>query len=115
MVVAPPVSLSVGAYPAERGWKWVAEAATLTDELSADPARLADGQTVTRRVTLRAKGTLPEALPPRPIVSEPWLISFAAPVARRLILTEEGPVSEVFGATKSARLRQFLNAASHTH
>jgi len=94
-VVAQPLSLSVGAYPVERGWPWVAEAVTLTDELSTDPSRLVDGETVTRRVTLRARGTLPEALPPRPIVSEPWLITFAAPVERRLILTEEGPVSEV--------------------
>jgi len=93
-VTAPPLTLSVGAYPAERGWMWVADAATLTQELSTDPSRLADGQTVTRTVTLRAKGALPEALPPRPVVSEPWLISFAAPVERRLILTADGPVSE---------------------
>jgi hypothetical protein len=94
-VVAPPLTLAVGAYPAERGWKWVAEEATLTDELSTDPSRLRDGETVTRRVTLRAKGTLPESLPPRPVVSEPWLITFAAPVERQLILTSDGPVSEV--------------------
>ena len=94
-VTASPLTLSVGAYPVERGWPWVSEQVTLTDELSTDPARLVDGETVTRRVTLRAKGTLPEALPPRPIVSEPWLISFAAPVERRVILTAEGPVSEV--------------------
>ncbi len=94
-VVAPPLTLAVGAYPAERGWKWVAEEATLTDELSTDPSRLRDGETVTRRVTLRARGTLPESLPPRPIVSEPWLITFAAPVERQLILTGDGPVSEV--------------------
>ncbi len=94
-VVAPPLSLSVGAYPVERGWHWVADDVTLTDELSTDPSRLADGETVTRRVTLTAKGALPEALPPRPIVSEPWLITFAAPVERELILTEDGPVSEV--------------------
>lgn len=93
-VVAHPLTLSVGAFPKERGWKLAAGAVTLTDELSADPSRLADGQTVTRRVTLRAKGVLPEALPPRPVVSEPWLISFASPVERRLILTEDGPVAE---------------------
>jgi hypothetical protein len=93
-VTAPPLTLSVGAYPAERGWKWVADDATLTEELSTDPSRLADGQTVTRTVTLRARGTLPEALPPRPVVDEPWLISFAAPVERRLVLTADGPVSE---------------------
>lgn len=102
-VVAPPLTLSVGAFPSaaepgtpqDHGWKWVADAVTLTEELSTDPSRLADGETVTRRVTLRALGTLPESLPPRPVVSEPWLITFAAPVERRLVLTEDGPVSEV--------------------
>ncbi len=113
-VVAAPLTLSVGAYPGARddvapplsiadgppqeghgGWHWVADEVTLADELSTDPARLADGETVTRRVTLRARGTLPEALPPRPVVSEPWLITFAAPVERRMILTDDGPVSEV--------------------
>ena len=66
-VTAPPLTLSVGAYPVERGWQWVADDATLTDELSTDPSRLADGQTVTRTVTLRAKGTLARgaAAPPR--------------------------------------------------
>lgn len=93
-VVAHPVTLSVGAFPRERGWKLAAGAVELTDELSTDPSRLADGQTVTRTVTLRAQGALPEMLPPRPVVSEPWLISFAAPVERRLILTAEGPVAE---------------------
>jgi hypothetical protein len=113
-VVAAPLSLSVGAFPngtgapgaslneggtlGDRGWKWVAEDATLTDELSTDPSRLVDGETVIRRVTLRAKGTLPESLPPRPVVSEPWLITFAAPVERKLLLTAEGPVSEVVWA-----------------
>lgn len=113
-VVAPPLTLSVGAFPGDTGevapplavadgppqeghggWHWVADAVELTDELSTDPSRLADGETVTRRVTLRARGTLPGSLPPRPVVSELWLITFAAPVERRLILTGEGPVSEV--------------------
>jgi ABC-type histidine transport system ATPase subunit len=46
-------------------------------------------------------------------------MEFARTVAHRAIflhlgrIEEEGPVDEVFGATKSARLRQFLNAASH--
>jgi polar amino acid transport system ATP-binding protein len=48
-------------------------------------------------------------------------MEFAGSVAHRAIflhqgqIEEEGPVAEVFGATRSARLRQFLNAASHTH
>ena len=93
-VTAQPVEIGVGAFPRERGWKLAAHDVTLTDELSTDAARLADGETVTRRVTLRAAGALPEMLPPRPIVSENWLITFAAPVERTLTLTAEGPVAE---------------------
>lgn len=92
--MARPVEISVGAFPKERGWKLAAHDVTLTNELSTDPARLRDGETVTRRVTLRAAGALPEMLPPRPVVSENWLITFAAPVERRLTLTAEGPVAE---------------------
>lgn len=95
IVTAQPLALSVGAFPKDRGWKLVAEAMELTDELSADAGHLADGETVIRRVTLRALGALPEHLPPRPVVSENWLITFAAPVERELFLTEAGPVAQV--------------------
>jgi ABC-type histidine transport system ATPase subunit len=46
-------------------------------------------------------------------------MDFARTVAHRAIflhlglVEEEGPVDEVFGATRSARLKQFLNAATH--
>ncbi len=46
-------------------------------------------------------------------------MDFARTVAQRAIflhqgrIEEEGPVDAVFGATRSARLRQFLNAATH--
>ena len=94
VVQARPLSLSVGEYPAQKGWHFTARRLELTEDLSTDPARLTDGQVVTRRVTLRALGALPEHLPPRPVVSENWLITFAPPVERNLILTDEGPVAE---------------------
>ncbi len=46
-------------------------------------------------------------------------MALARSVARRAIflhqgrIEEEGPVDEVFGATRSPRLRQFLGAADH--
>ncbi|WP_166507247.1 BatD family protein [Frigidibacter mobilis] len=95
MVRASPIELSVGAFPMERGWKFAASDVTLQDDLSTDPAALEDGATVTRTVTLRAHGVLPEMLPPRPVVSENWLITFAAPVERQLELTPDGPVASV--------------------
>lgn len=94
VVEAKPLALSVGEFPALNGWHLAARALELTDELSTDPAHLADGETVTRKVTLRALGALPEHLPPRPVVSENWLITFAAPVQRDLTLTADGPVAE---------------------
>lgn len=95
VVEARPLTLSVGEFPALKGWHFTARKLELTDELSTDAARLADGQIVTRRVTLRALGALPEQLPPRPVVAENWLISFAQPVERNLTLGPEGPVAEV--------------------
>lgn len=95
VVEAKPLALAVGAFPALKGWHFAASEVTLTDELSTDAAHLADGETVVRKVTLRALGALPEQLTPRPVVSENWLITFAAPVQRNLILTERGPLAEV--------------------
>ncbi|WP_225029489.1 hypothetical protein [Xinfangfangia pollutisoli] len=94
VVTAPPLTLSVGPFPAQTGWHFTARQVELTDTLSTDPAHLQDGELVTRTVTLRALGALPEHLPPRPVVSENWLITFAAPVQRNLILTGDGPVAE---------------------
>ena len=95
LVRSSPMELSVGAFPVDRGWHFAASGVTLQDDLSTDPAALQDGATVTRTVTLRAHGVLPEMLPPRPVVSENWLITFAAPVERTLELTSDGPVASV--------------------
>ncbi|MGQ0563885.1 MAG: hypothetical protein ACT4OK_02280 [Gemmobacter sp.] len=94
LVTAQPLALSVGEFPDLHGWHLSARALELTDELSVDPAQLADGQSVTRKVRLRALGALPEHLPPRPVIAENWLITFAAPVERTLTLTADGPVAE---------------------
>jgi len=91
-----PMELAVAAHPhaGRNGWHFAASALEIEDELSTDPAMLPDGGTVTRRVRLRALGALPEHLPPRPVVSEPWLITFAAPPRRELVMTDQGPMAE---------------------
>lgn len=94
-VHAPPLMISVGEFPELRGWHLAVPGIELTDTLSTDAAHLADGEVVTREVKLRVPGALPEHLPPRPVVSENWLITFAAPVERQMILTPDGPVAEV--------------------
>ena len=98
-VHAQPVSIAVAPMPdgppfeKPWGWRFAASNITLTDELSTDPAQLVDGETVTRTVTLRAEGALPGMLPPRPVIQEPWLITFAAPVETRLERGREGLAS----------------------
>lgn len=93
-VVAPPVSLAVAPYPGE-GAPLSARRLTVEDALSAAPGALRDGETLVRRVTLTAAGTLPHILPPRPVLRAPWLISFAAPEQRDMRPTPAGPATTV--------------------
>jgi hypothetical protein len=93
-VAAPAVSLAVAPYPGE-GVPLSARTLTVEDTLSAAPGALRDGETLVRRVTLRAEGTLPHMLPPRPVLRAPWLISFAAPEQRDMRPTAAGPVTTV--------------------
>ncbi len=91
-IVAPPVTLAVTPYPGA-GRPLASGHVTVTDEFSADPARLGPAETFTRRITLTADGSMAHLLPPRPLIREPWLISFAAPEIRETRLTPQGPIA----------------------
>lgn len=93
-VTARPVTLAVTPYPGA-GRPLAARHLTVQDQFSDDPAKLRDGETFTRRLTITAEGTMAHLLPPRPDIREPWLISFAAPELRETHLTAEGPVAVV--------------------
>nr|WP_246184909.1 hypothetical protein [Paracoccus aestuariivivens] len=93
-VTAKAVSINVAPYPAP-GRPLAASTLAVTDELSGDPARIRDDQTIQRRITLTAQGSMGHLLPPRPDLREPWLISFAAPEKRETRLTQDGPVAFV--------------------
>lgn len=93
-VAAAPVTLSVKPFPADAP-PLSARQLTLKDELSTEPGRLKKDEILTRRVTVEALGTLAHHLPPRPDLSEPWLISFTRPETRETVLTEAGPVARV--------------------
>ncbi|MDD2867308.1 hypothetical protein [Neomegalonema sp.] len=82
-------------YERETAWRFASSRVEAEESFSADPSALKDGETVTRTVTLRAWGVLPEMLPPRPAIDEEWLITFTTPTERRLERTPEGPISTV--------------------
>ncbi|MDR6951266.1 hypothetical protein J2X65_000614 [Ancylobacter sp. 3268] len=94
VVTAPALTLPIAPFP-DAGAPLSARGLTIEDELSAKPGELRDGETLVRRVTLRAMGTLPHLLPARPLLREPWLISFAAPEQREMQPTPDGPVTTV--------------------
>lgn len=91
---AEPVTIQVAPFPADSA-PLAAKALTVNDELSVSPGELRDGETLIRRVTLRAAGTLPHLMPPRPVIREPWLISFTAPEQRETKPTLAGPQTTV--------------------
>ena len=93
-VQAPAISLTVAPYPAP-GLPLAARNLKVSDELSGDPARIRDDQTIQRRITITAEGTMAHLLPPRPDLREKWLISFTAPEKRETRLTANGPLAFV--------------------
>jgi len=93
-VTASPVSVDVQPFPAP-GRPLAARSLTVTDELSGDPAHIRSDQTIRRRITLTAQGSMGHLLPARPELHEAWLISFTVPEKRETILTEQGPTAFV--------------------
>ncbi|MBN9671485.1 BatD family protein [Roseibium aggregatum] len=93
-VHAEPLTLQVAPFPGKSA-PLSARSLTVEDELSASPGELRDGETLIRKVTIHADGTLPHLLPPRPEIREPWLISFTGPEVREIQLSVDGPRASV--------------------
>lgn len=96
IVVSNALDLTVKPKPATNGGWWLpARNVTIDDHWDMDTARLADGATATRTVTITATGQTAAALPPPPKVVAPWLIAFIAPEIRTTEITRAGPVGTV--------------------
>ncbi|MFN3207474.1 MAG: hypothetical protein ACE369_00460 [Roseovarius sp.] len=94
LVRSDPVRIEVGEKPAGADQSWFpVRALEVSDTWDADPAQLEDGQSVTRRVVIRALGATPEMMPQQPALREPWLITFTPPEERNFQVTAQGPVT----------------------
>ncbi len=94
LVRSEPVRIKVEEKPAGAGDSWFpVRALEVSDTWDADPAQLEDGQSVTRRVVIRALGATPEMMPQQPALREPWLITFTPPEDRNFQVTSQGPVT----------------------
>ncbi|WP_159730005.1 BatD family protein [Methylosinus sp. Ce-a6] len=68
-----------------------AESLRITDAWDPEPDKIPFGETARRTITVDADGVTAERLPPLPDFRAPGLITFAAPVERRTIVTDQGP------------------------
>ena len=93
VVTSRPLPITV---EAALGQPWLPVGAIeFSEEWSKDPAMLPLGQSVTRRVVLRALGATDKMMPTQPSLRMPWLISFSSPGERSTELTPLGPVTTV--------------------
>ncbi|WP_051949591.1 BatD family protein [Methylosinus sp. PW1] len=65
----------------------------ITDVWDIEPDKIPFGETARRTVTVEAEGVTADRLPPLPNFRAPGIITFAAPVERQTIVTDQGPVA----------------------
>jgi hypothetical protein len=70
-----------------------AKALRISDHWEPDPDRIPPGETARRIVTVEAEGVTADRLPPLPSFRAPGVITFAGPVERQTIVTDQGPVA----------------------
>ena len=65
----------------------------ITDAWEPEPDKIPFGETARRIVTVEADGVTADRLPPLPDFRAPGIVTFAAPVERRTIVTDRGPIA----------------------
>ena len=64
----------------------------ITDRWDPEPDKIPFGEMTRRILTIEAEGVTADRLPPLPDFRAPGVITFAAPVERRTVVTDQGPV-----------------------
>jgi hypothetical protein len=64
----------------------------IVDRWEPEPDKIPFGETAKRIVTVEAEGVTADRLPPLPSFRAPGVITFAGPVERRTIVTDNGPI-----------------------
>lgn len=65
----------------------------IVDAWDPEPDAIPYGETARRTVTVEAEGVTADRLPPLPNFRAPGVVTFAAPVERRTIVTDQGPIA----------------------
>ena len=87
---------------------WIpAKKVTITDKWEPEPDKIQPGETAQRTLTLEADGLTADRLPTLPPFRAPGIITFAGPVDRQTIITDQGPIGR---AIYQWRLRPVSNS-----
>lgn len=65
----------------------------IADAWDPEPDKIPFGETARRTITVEAEGVTADRLPPLPDFRAPGIITFAAPLERRTIVTDQGPIA----------------------
>jgi hypothetical protein len=71
-----------------------AKSLKIEDHWEPEPDRIPVGETARRIVTIEAAGLSADRLPPMPRFRAPGIITFAGPVERETIVTDQGPIAK---------------------
>jgi hypothetical protein len=70
-----------------------AKALRVVDRWEPEPDRIPSGEMSKRTVTVEAEGLTADRLPPLPRFRAPGVITFAGPVERQTVVTDQGPIA----------------------
>jgi len=97
-ISSSPVSIDVQSHEALTGKDayWIpAKDFRITDQWSPEPDKIAFEETAQRTITLEADGLTADRLPNLPSFRAPGVITFAGPVQRETIITDQGPLGRI--------------------
>ncbi len=109
-LISSPVTINVISHetilPGNQFWI-PAKKVTITDKWEPEPDKIKPGETAQRTLTLEAEGLTADRLPTLSPFRSPGIITFAGPVDRQTIITDQGPIGR---AIYQWRLRPVSNS-----
>ncbi len=97
-ISSQPVSIDVRSHESLAGndTYWIpAKNLRITDQWSPEPDNIKVEETAQRTITIEADGLTADRLPNLPSFRAPGIITFAGPVQRETIITDEGPLGRI--------------------
>jgi len=96
-LISKPISIDVAsrASDLDQGTFWLpAKSIRIIDKWEPDPDKISSGETAKRILTIEAEGLTADRLPNLPNFRAPGVITFARPIERQTVITDQGPIGK---------------------